>query len=75
MPIPKNTKNPEEWIGKYVDKVPDLDNLTKFYKDVGTGILYHDDKQIVKISALKVYNTYIGTTIRLQEMRQERYDR
>ena len=35
---------------------PDLSNLVKFYEDVCTGILYYDDKQVVKITAEKMYD-------------------
>lgn len=35
---------------------PDLDNLIKFYLDIGNGILYKDDKQIICILASKHYD-------------------
>lgn len=34
---------------------PDIDNLIKFYLDCGNGVLYEDDKQVVKITATKSY--------------------
>lgn len=36
---------------------PDIDNLVKFYLDVGNGILYKDDKQIVSLHCTKSYST------------------
>jgi len=42
-------------IGSWHDARPDLDNLIKFVLDVCIGVLYEDDKQIVKITAEKVY--------------------
>lgn len=36
-------------------KKPDLDNLLKTVCDAFNGIVYHDDAQIVTISAAKVY--------------------
>ena len=35
----------------------DLDNLTKTVLDAGNGILYHDDVQVVKITAMKMCDT------------------
>jgi len=34
---------------------PDLDNCIKFILDVGNGIIWADDKQIVGLSAIKSY--------------------
>lgn len=35
---------------------PDLDNLLKTILDAGTGITWHDDKQIVQIKTAKYYS-------------------
>ena len=42
---------------------PDLDNLVKWIGDVGNGILWYDDKQIVTISAVKIYGEKARTII------------
>ena len=34
---------------------PDIDNLTKFVFDSLTGIIFHDDAQVVKLVASKIY--------------------
>ncbi|MGJ0429600.1 RusA family crossover junction endodeoxyribonuclease [Methylobacter sp.] len=47
---------------------PDLSNLIKFYEDVCTGILYDDDKQIIKIVAEKNYDDYPRTEFYLKEI-------
>ena len=47
---------------KVVDhtKKPDLDNLLKALKDAMTGIVWHDDAQIVSLSARKDYGDVPG---------------
>jgi len=42
---------------------PDLDNLIKLVCDAGNGILYHDDCQVVSLTATKCYGTDPQTTI------------
>lgn len=37
-------------------KKPDVDNVAKIILDSITGIVYQDDKQIVKLSVSKVYS-------------------
>jgi len=62
LPVPKKLnkaqiKAIQEGTGiQYANTKPDLDNLIKFYLDVGNGILYKDDKQIVCIQAMKCYD-------------------
>lgn len=34
---------------------PDLDNLIKALKDAAKGVLWHDDRQVVKVIAMKAY--------------------
>lgn len=43
--------------------VPDIDNLTKFYLDAATGILFEDDKAVYSIAARKMYCTTPRTEI------------
>lgn len=41
----------------------DIDNICKFYLDCGNGILWKDDRQIVKIEAVKKYSKKSCTLI------------
>jgi len=47
---------------------PDLDNLIKWVGDVGNGILWYDDKQIIKINALKIYGEEPKTIITVSKV-------
>ena len=52
---------------------PDVDNLSKFVLDALQstfleGIIWGDDKQVVKLSAIKVYNDKDLITIEIKEM-------
>lgn len=44
---------------------PDLDNLVKWVCDAGNNILWVDDKQIVKIDAIKIYGDKACTKLRV----------
>ena len=46
---------------------PDLSNLIKFIEDIGTGILYEDDKWISCIEAHKVYGKEPRTEFTIEE--------
>jgi len=46
---------------------PDVDNLVKFVLDNGNGVVWIDDKQIVKITARKCYDKEAKTVIRVRE--------
>lgn len=41
---------------------PDIDNLVKFYLDCMNGVVFHDDKQIVRVFASKAYCDHEGST-------------
>lgn len=47
---------------------PDLDNLIKWIGDIGNQILWYDDKQIVSISAVKIYGQVPKTIITVNEV-------
>jgi Holliday junction resolvase RusA-like endonuclease len=47
----------------YHDKKPDIDNIQKFYMDCANGILWKDDKNISKVSCIKVYGENPKTII------------
>lgn len=38
---------------KYPSRRPDIDNFAKLFMEVGTGLLYYDDSQIVNLLAKK----------------------
>jgi Holliday junction resolvase RusA-like endonuclease len=63
MKIPKKNKD------IYHIKKPDLSNMIKFYEDAATGLLYKDDKQIVKITAEKKYDETPRTEITIMEIK------
>lgn len=44
-----------ETYGSYKESSPDVDNLCKSLLDALTGILYEDDKQVVKLTTSKKY--------------------
>lgn len=71
-------KMPETWskakklMAQYREvlptKKPDVDNLVKTVFDALNGLAYDDDKQIVELSARKVYACKPGTVIRVREI-------
>lgn len=71
LPRPKNHYGKNGLLPRYADMVhtstPDLDNLIKAVKDAAKGILWHDDSQVYRIEALKVYsNGHAGTKIEME---------
>lgn len=46
---------------------PDLDNSIKLVADALNGILWHDDKQIVRVTARKFYAAQPCTTLRVAD--------
>ena len=44
---------------------PDIDNLTKFYLDAMTGIVYEDDHSVVFCNGMKVYGKVPQTIIEI----------
>jgi len=47
---------------------PDLSNLIKFVEDSANGIIYNDDKQIIEITATKLYDDKPRTEIIIEEL-------
>lgn len=72
MPIPKATSNKARErmaVGLEVPaKKPDIDNLLKAVLDALNGKAYHDDNQIVEISAKKLYSTEPRTEVFISEL-------
>lgn len=70
MPIPTTTSMRKAGLmeeGKIRHtKKPDLDNLVKFVKDCGSGILWQNDSQIDRIKASKEYSNTPETVINLR---------
>ena len=48
-------------------KKPDMDNIVKVVADALNGVAYHDDTQIVLVSAKKVYSVMEGLDITVEE--------
>lgn len=72
MPIPKATSNKaRERMAAGLEvpaKKPDIDNLLKAVLDALNGKAYHDDNQIVEISAKKLYSTEPKTVVFISEL-------
>ena len=70
MPIPKSwsNKKKERMVGEYCTTRPDLDNLMKTYCDAMSGIVFEDDKQIVIVTAFKVYSYEPRTDITVMDV-------
>lgn len=67
MPIPMGKKN------KLTDKPhitkPDIDNLIKFMLDTATGVIFKDDKQVIKVSGVKQYDAHPRVTMTVVEIK------
>lgn len=48
------------------NKRPDISNLEKFCLDVGNGVLWRDDAQIIKLTASKLYGTTTKTLLSME---------
>ncbi len=72
MPIPASVskrRRASMEAGEGHTKKPDLDNCVKFVLDCCNGLLWWDDKQIVRLSALKRYGAEPGTRIIVMDPR------
>lgn len=71
--IPKSTSKEKAYemrLGKiFPTKKPDIDNIIKIVADALNGVAYDDDKQIIDVSARKVYseNPRVDVRIRIIE--------
>jgi Holliday junction resolvase RusA-like endonuclease len=67
MPIPlgMSRKKLDAISYRHVKK-PDTDNLLKFLKDCGNGLLWADDSQVSEVHAWKVYSDKPRTEITLK---------
>ena len=55
-------------LGKYCNIKPDTDNVVKAVLDALNGVAYADDKNVVKIYAVKKYSTESSVVVRLYEL-------
>lgn len=59
LPTPKSLTRAEiaaiQWGYATPTQKPDLDNLEKFYLDIGNGILWTDDSKIIALSSKKYF--------------------
>src|SRR5258706_5716189 len=70
MRMPKATKaRYQQMLGAYHWTRPDLDNLEKLIKDVGTGVLYRDDCQVAQVYKKKIYDEDPRTEFTITELR------
>ena len=71
MSIPKS--KPRKWredagMGMIrPTKRPDLSNIVKCIEDALTGVVWHDDSQIVRLIAIKRYSDYPRVEVTIQE--------
>jgi Holliday junction resolvase RusA-like endonuclease len=67
MPIPSGLSQKKLLaLGFRHIKKPDADNLLKFLKDCGNGVLWADDSQVWEVRARKIYDPEPRTDITLQ---------
>ena len=62
MPKPTSVKRP------IPSTRPDLDKLIRAVLDALTGIAYIDDGQVVEITASKIYSSYTGVKIGIEQI-------
>jgi len=55
MPYPASLSAKKRAANPPHVKKPDVDNMVKFLKDVCNGIIWHDDCQVVNLTARKEY--------------------
>jgi Holliday junction resolvase RusA-like endonuclease len=68
MPIPDSysEKKKTALIGEYHIKKPDTDNLVKGVFDALNKILWQDDNQVSKVTAIKVYGEKPGIDVEVR---------
>jgi len=67
--LTKTTQNAKFWGLENACQKPDLDNLEKFYLDCSKGLLWNDDKSIVKLSSKKFYSQNPRTIIHVMQQK------
>jgi len=69
IPASESKKKQRELIGQYHIKKPDTDNLIKTVKDSLEGTFYHNDSQICKVIAEKIYSENPRVDVNLCELK------
>lgn len=70
MTIPKNgmSQNRKVKDGDYVTTKPDIDNMIKAVLDSANSIVFNDDNQVCRVSAVKVYGDVPGIRMEVREL-------
>lgn len=73
MPIPKSWSNIKQQrsIGEYHVKKPDTDNLVKGVFDSLNKLVWQDDNQVSKVTAIKIYGETPGIDITVKELSED----
>lgn len=66
MPIPSSISQKKRADLYWHVKKPDSDNLLKFLKDCGNGVLWVDDSQVCHVEARKIYSDNPRTEIEME---------
>lgn len=70
--IPKSISKKKFWEMQegniYPTKKPDCDNIIKSILDGLNGVAYEDDKQVVKVSCIKLYGNKDAVLVELEEI-------
>lgn len=71
-PVPKSTskKKATEMIAGYIRpaKKPDIDNVIKSILDALNGVAYHDDTQVIAVTAEKRYGAKARVEVEISEI-------
>jgi len=68
FPVPKSSTKAQKkakLAGLVHTQVPDLDNLEKFVLDILSGVLFSDDKKVVKLESWKIWGENARTEIEI----------
>jgi len=68
MPIPESISKKKRAELYWHTKKPDTDNLVKFVKDCGNGVLWADDSQVCLAEARKIYADVPKTEIMMDAL-------
>lgn len=52
-------------------KKPDLDNLVKCFMDAANGVIYHDDAQVVGVTAVKRFSEQPRVEVTIEEVGED----
>lgn len=74
IPQSKSKKQKEKMITGEIKPVvkPDVDNVAKSILDALNGIIYLDDKQIIKLNIEKIYAETSWTEVKIEEIQRRK---